>query len=266
MRSGLLLCDIGNTAIKIGLADAGAIIATYALPASLESTADSLGLNLLAALKHSGVAETEISACVTASVVPGLNAAMASAIARYIKCPSLFVPADLPVPLENHYARPEELGADRLVAAFAARQILPDVASLIVVDFGTAITFDCVTGNSYLGGLIFPGPVAAAEGLARHTARLPLASLDFTIAQPVPGTGTVSSIQNGLIFGFVCLVEGLCALLKKQLAEPVRVVATGGLAAKISSLTSVFDSVEPDLILLGLTLLYNHAPLTYGKP
>lgn len=259
MESGLLLCDIGNTALKTGFARNRKIVGSWSFPVPGDATPDSLGFTLLALLDHAGIDRKSLNACVAASVVPSLDLVLKAAAARYLGCQVLFVPADLSVPLANHYRQPAEVGADRLVGAYAARQRLPEAKSLIVVDYGTAVTFDCITDQAYLGGLIFPGPATAAAGLAARTAKLPHVNLEIDCPEPGPGLDTATSIRHGLVFGYLCLTEGLCQKLARQLAPPVKIIATGGFAARISSLTDVFDLVVPDLVLEGLDQLYNNA-------
>ncbi len=256
MRSCLALCDIGNTSLKIGFADAGGNIASYAFPTLPGSTRDSLGFTLLTAASHAGIEPQEIVAVAAASVVPALNEVLKGAARRYFDCEALFAPEDLPIPLENRYQRPGEVGADRLVGAFAARRAYPEAASLIVVDFGTALTFDCVSGNAYLGGLIFPGPLTAAAALSSNTARLPHVSLEPEDAKPLLGRDTATSIRHGLIFGFRAVTDGLCTCLRKQLSEPVVIIGTGGLASLINEANKIFDVVLPGLSLDGLLDLY----------
>lgn len=252
----ILVCDIGNTAIKIGIASAAGLAAAYTLPSRRDTTADSLGLELVAILRHAGLPADAIKVCAAASVCPALNGPMAGAVRRYLHCPCLFVPEDVPVPLENLYKRPGEVGADRLVAAWAARKVFPDAKALIVVDFGTAVTFDCVEGSAYLGGLIFPGVATAMTALAANAAKLPLVSLELDDTVLRPGRDTVTSMRHGLAFGYAALAEGLCGRLREQLAKPAAIVATGGHAAAIGKITSVFDKVIPGLMLEGLSQLY----------
>ena len=175
---------------------------------------------------------------------------------RYFRKELLFAPEDIPIPLLNHYDRPAEVGADRLVGAYAARKLVPETQSLICVDFGTALTFDCVTGNSYLGGLIFPGVRTAALALAGSTAKLPNVSLEVDGAEPVPGRSTSTSINHGIMFGYAAIVEGLCARLSRQLAPPVAILATGGVAGEIQKITSCLPRLVPVLLLEGLRVLY----------
>lgn len=256
MDAEILLCDIGNSSVKIGFANKKRMLASYTLPDAREETADSLGLRLLLLLNHAGVAPIALKGCAISSVVPAVDPILREAVARYLGCPVFFCPRDLPIPLENLYCRPDEVGADRLVGAYAARMLYPEIPSLIIVDFGTATTFDCVCGQAYLGGLIFPGPGTTAAALGRQTAKLPTVSLDICSTEPTPGRDTVTSIQHGIVFGYVCVAEGLCGRLKKQLNGPVKVVATGGFASSIARLSSVFDTILPALLLDGLRQLY----------
>lgn len=260
MGTNILLFDIGNTSIKVGLADARAVHSAYTLRTDAGQTADSLGLTLLTLLGHADIAVSTIEACVCSSVVPAMTPLLRQACQRFLHAELLQVPQDIPVPLENCYKRPSEVGADRLVGGYAARRLIPEATSLVAVDFGTATTFDCITGQSYLGGLIFPGVHTAAAALSANAAKLPRVSLEVTDSEPVPGRDTASSIQHGIVFGYVCMVEGLTARLSRQLARdypgPVRIIATGGFAEELARLTPCFDHVLPDLLLDGLRQLY----------
>lgn len=257
MESGLMLCDIGNSALKIGFSAEGGKIHTYRFPANPHDTPDSLGLRLAGALNHARAGAIKI--CVACSVVPTLDRTLKEAVRKYLGCQTLFVPTDLPVPLENRYRNREETGADILVGAYAARQLLPEARSLIVVDFGTAATFACISENAFLGGLIFPGPETAAAALARQTARLPHINPETESTEPVPGLDTATSIRHGLVFGFVAMTEGLCSRLAAQLPTPLKIVATGGFSQTIEKLTTIFDVVLPNLLLEGLVMLYESA-------
>ncbi|MCL1985907.1 MAG: type III pantothenate kinase [Betaproteobacteria bacterium] len=255
-QASLLLFDIGNTGIKVGLASEREVLTCYTLRTDAGQTSDDLGLKLLELLRHARLQPETIRACIASSVVPNHNQAMREMCRRYFFQELLFAPEDLPVPLLNRYEHPAEVGADRLVGAYAARKLVPEARSLICVDFGTALTFDCVTGNAYLGGLIFPGVRMAALALAGNTAKLPNVSLEFDGAEPVPGRSTSTSINHGIMFGYAALVEGLCERLARQLEPPVAVVATGGFAAEIYKITSCFSQLVPALLLDGLRILY----------
>ena len=252
----ILLLDIGNTAVKIGLADRERVREIYALRTDPGQTADDFGLSLLGVLRHAGVAPDAVRACAVASVVPDFDPILRGAVARYVGCPLLAGGEELRIPLDNRYEHPAEVGADRLVGAYAARRRHPEAPSLLVVDFGTAVTFDCVEGDAYLGGLIFPGPRTALSALAREAAKLPRVSLTVSAPAPAPGRNTATSIQHGLVFGFACLVEGLVDKLRRQMAGPAVVLGTGGFAADIARVSGVFDEVLPSLLLEGLRRLY----------
>ena len=256
MQPELLLFVIGNTSIKIGLAHERQVVTSYTLRTDAEQTADDLGLQLTSLLGHAGVAAQSLQACVASSVVPGFDPLLREAVVRYVDCPLYRAGGDLPVPLENRYERPAEVGADRLVGAYAARRLYPEAPGLLVVDFGTAVTIDCVSADAYMGGLIFPGPRTALSALSREAAKLPRVNLDVRADEPTPGRNTATSIQHGLVFGFACMVEGLVQRLKRQLPGPVKVLGTGGFAASIARVSPVFDHVLPGLLLEGLRRLY----------
>ena len=224
----VLLFDVGNTNVKLCLADENGLGRTYSLPSTNRETSDSLGLTISGICAREGVAESRVRAWVLSSVVPPLNALLRAACAEYFSCPVLFVPGDICLPLENRYARPQEVGADRLLGAFAARSMFAD-HTLIVVDFGTATAFDCVQGNAYLGGLICPGVLSSATALGTQTAKLPQISLELDSEDLDIGTSTRQSLNHGVLFGFAAMLEGLAARLKKRLNDPdAPVIATGG--------------------------------------
>ncbi|WP_459935924.1 type III pantothenate kinase [Desulfonatronum parangueonense] len=255
----LLLFDIGNTNTKIGIAQEGTMLGSYSLPTRSESTADAWGLQILQILQLHRLYPDDLSGWIICSVVPPVSALVRTAGERFCGCPVLFVPEDMPVSLENHYARPHEVGADRLVAAFAARRLFSST-SLIVVDFGTATTFDCVQDNAYLGGLICPGIYSSAAALASKTAKLPTISVDGVEAEPKIGQNTSESLRQGMVFGFASLVEGLCGRLKPLLTPPVAVVVTGGPAKAMTGITMGIDHHCPDLLMQGLLMTYrDHA-------
>jgi type III pantothenate kinase len=257
LSQSVLLFDVGNTNIKLCPAGEEGLGRSYSLPSSNRETADSLGLTIGAICAREGMAPDEVAAWVLSSVVPPLSSVLASACARFFSCPALFVPTDIPLPLENHYARPQEVGADRLLGGFAARSLFSD-EEFIVVDFGTATTFDCVRGNAYLGGLICPGVLSSITALGTQTAKLPHISLEVDSTELDIGSSTRQSLNHGVLFGFASMLEGLVARLKKHLPK-ARVIATGGFAPHMAALTSCIDNVAPDLLMQGLkAAYYNH--------
>lgn len=251
-----ILLDIGNTNIKIGFTGSDGAIEAFSLPTVKDYTADSLGLSLQQLILSCGRDKRDIEMILIASVVPNLNPLVRQACVRFCGAEPRFVPDDLPLSLENRYAEPRQVGADRLVGAFAARQLYPEPASIICIDFGTATTFDCVEGNAYLGGLICPGVLSSASALAGKTAKLPAVSLEVAEAMPVPGRSTSTSINHGFIFGFAAMAEGLCARLAQGLPKPNFVLATGGFSTPLAKVTNCFHAVRADLLLEGLRILY----------
>lgn len=269
----LLLADIGNTCIKIGIATRDGVEATYSLPSRIPHTADSLGLDVLNLLRHhastqsAGITEPNaITDCAVCSVVPDATNIFIHACERFLRITPRLFPADFSLNLENHYKRPEDVGADRLLAAFAARTLYPEPKSIISVDFGTATTFDCVSGNAYLGGLICPGVLSSHSALASGTAKLPRISLEVMDHAPLVGDSTPTSMSHGFVFGFAAMTEGLCRRLKEQLPGPVVVVGTGGFAPEIARVCDSFDYLRPDLILEGLRMAFFGGAAPKPKP
>jgi type III pantothenate kinase len=179
-----------------------------------------------------------------------------AACSKYLAARLYFVPEDIPVPLENHYAEPSQVGADRLVGAYAARMLYPEPASIICVDYGTATTFDCIQGRDYLGGLICPGLFSSSAALANRAAKLNPVSFEGLAEGPLPGLSTATSMSHGFVFGFVAMTEGLCRRLSEQLEAPCFILGTGGFAGNIAGLSDCFDAVRSDLLLEGLRIVY----------
>jgi type III pantothenate kinase len=257
VRERLLLIDVGNTNIKIVVANDGVIEDSFVLPTNHQETEDTFGLKIGELCSHLGISSSWVQAWVVSSVVPSLDPFIAAAGEKYAKCPVYIVPRDLPLPLENRYANPAEVGADRLVTAFAARELI-ETPGIIVVDFGTATTLECVQGRSYLGGLICPGLFSSLRALGGQTAKLPQISLDLRSYVLEIGDSTVTSMNQGFVYGFASMVEGLCAKLRRFLQGEATVVATGGFAAKIQPVCSAIDVVRPDLLHRGLLMAYHH--------
>lgn len=249
-----LVADIGNSNIKIGLAHLASkkVLRTFSIPTKSLYTPDSLGLMLLQFLNIAKV--TEVTSCRVCSVVPDLTNTFRDACEQYLQLKVQVFPHDFELDFKNSYTNPHEVGADRLLAAFAASRLYPQAESIISVDFGTATTFDCVSNNTYLGGLICPGVYSSQQALARGTAQLPQISLELHEKEPCVGKNTVTSMSHGFVFGFVSMTEGLCRRLSVQLPGNVIIIGTGGFAKDIARLTDCIHYVQPDLIFNGLLL------------
>ena len=251
----LLLLDIGNTNTKVGLAREETLLSSFVFPSNYLETSDNWGFRLLELCRYSQVAPREIASWVVSSVVPPLESLLLQAGKRYFDCPVLFVPRDIALPIRNCYQSPTEVGADRLVSAYAAREFFSTPA-IIVIDFGTATTFDCIQDRDYLGGLICPGVLSSAKALSSQTAKLPQISLELASAEISIGQSTSTSLNQGFIFGFASLVEGLCSRLKDKLSGEISVVATGGFASTLQKVCPCLQEIRPDLLLQGLLKAY----------
>ncbi|MBG0790999.1 MAG: type III pantothenate kinase [Desulfovibrionaceae bacterium] len=250
----ILLFDAGNTNTKICLADDQGLGESYTLPTRPANTADDWGLKLETILAREGVDRREIEACVISSVVPPLDPLIARMAGRFLDCEPVFVPRDLPLDLENEYARPEQVGADILVGCYSARMTYEE-KNLIVIDFGTATTLACVQGGVFKGGLICPGLPSSAGALAGGTAKLP--KVDLTVKSDTLNWGhsTEECLNQGFIFGFASMVDGLVEKLSLRLRNPF-VVATGGLARTIAQVSNTIEELRPDLVMEGLWMAY----------
>lgn len=259
MPGNHILIDVGNTAVKIALAAASGM-KVCSLETRCRQTADSLGAHILHLLEQAAMDARSVSACAVCSVVPDMDDLLGQAVARSVGCPLYFVPSDLPVPLENRYKNAAQLGADRLVAAWAARELYPEKEALVLLDFGTVVSCDCVKGNVFLGGLLFPGLQAAMSAMAQNAAKLPQVSFESLDDEslkdePLIGRDTATCMRQGILYGFAGMAEALAARARQELAVPCSVIATGGFAALMARHCPSVEAVCPDLALRGLDLL-----------
>ena len=258
----LLAIDIGNTNIVIGLFRDDAIVATWRLGTDARRTSDEFVALMLTLLQHQGLSHSQVDAAIISSVVPPLTGTLEAACRSCFNVEPLTVGPDTLTGIRVLIDHPSEVGADRVVNAVAAHHMYGrDGLPLIVIDFGTATTFDAVSPQGdYLGGAIAPGIGLAAEALVQRAARLP--RIDLAFPETVVGKNTVHAMQAGLMFGYLSLVEGIVLRMKRELGEEALVIATGGLAPIIGPRTDLVGSIEPDLTLYGLRLIYlrNLAP------
>ena len=252
----LLAIDIGNTNVVMGLFRDQEIAATWRLGTDIRRTADEFVALMLTLLQHRGLDQSAVHAAIVSSVVPPLTGPVREACQRCFGFLPLNVEYDTRTGIEVRIDNPSEVGADRIVNSAAARAIHgTDGSPLIVIDFGTATTFDAISGDgAYLGGAIAPGIGLASEALFQRAARLPRIELQFPEA--VVGKNTVHAMQSGIMFGYLALVEGIVNRMKDELGGEARVVATGGQADIVGRRTALVDVVEPDLTLQGLRMIH----------
>lgn len=250
----ILAVDIGNTQTVLGLLDdSGAIAQRWRISTDAMLTADEIRVKIGSLLGLDGYEWPGIQGVVMASVVPTLTAAYEELAERACGCTPLVVDPGVKTGLKVAYENPHEIGADRIVNAVAA--IADHGAPVIVVDFGTATTLDVVDDSgAYLGGAIAAGIETSAEALFRRAARL--SAVDLDPPARVIGRNTRESVQSGLLLGEASMVDGLVRRTWAELGYECPVVATGGLAERMSPLCETVTAVDPDLTLKGLSLIW----------
>jgi type III pantothenate kinase len=259
----LLAIDLGNTNLTFGLFEGDQLRHDWRLATRRDSMPDELGLLMVQLMRQQGFEPGVVDAVVVASVVPPLNSSLVAAIERYFHREPTMVGPGIKTGLKIHYRDPKEVGADRIVAAMAAFKKYG--GPLIIVDFGTATTYDVVsTEGDYLGGAIAPGMGISVEALYERAARLQRVELKAPPA--VIGRTTVESMQAGIIFGYTAQVEGMVARIRKELGTNARVIATGGYAGLIAAETPVIEHVDQRLMLEGLRLIHEMNPDGLGRP
>jgi type III pantothenate kinase len=249
----LLTIDIGNTNITLGLYDGKELGPRWRLATAFDHMPDEYGLQLLGLIEHVGQTAASIDGICLASVVPPITSKIIEACRRYLNLEPLVVDAGVKTGVRVRYEDPRAVGADRIVDAVAVVHLYGVPAC--VVDFGTATTFDAISKNGdYLGGAIAPGINIAADALYQRTAKLP--RVDLQKPPSVIGRNTVHSIQSGLLYGYVGLVEGIVARFRQELGADMKVIATGGLADIIAPETEAIQIVAPWLTLDGLQMIW----------
>ncbi len=252
MKDLLLALDVGNTNTVVGLFDGDRLRTHWRLTTHAERTADEVGMWLHQLLRWERVASEDLVDVAVSSVVPPMDPRLREGVRRYLDKDPFFVEPGIRSDMPLKVDAPHELGADRLcdaVAAFAEHG-----GPCLVLDFGTAVTWEVVSAQGeYLGGVIAPGPGVTAEALTSKTAKLP--SVAMAPPPRVIGKGTVDSIQSGLFYGYLGLIEGVTRRILAELGE-AKVIATGGLAQAFAGHTDLIHYVEPDLTLHGLRILW----------
>ncbi|MCX6564609.1 MAG: type III pantothenate kinase [Candidatus Aminicenantes bacterium] len=249
----LLALDIGNTTVAIGLFKDKTLAHHWRVRSDRDKTGDEYGIILRNLLASAGLDPAAVKAVIVSSVVPPLTPIFQTLSHDLFRLKALVVGPGLRTGMPILYEAPLEVGADRVVAAVAAYEKIG--GPCIVLDFGTATTFDAVSAKGeYLGGAIAPGIQISAEALYLKTAKLPR----IEIKKPAKAVGktTVASMQSGLYFGYVGLVRNIIGEIRKELGEEAKVIATGGFGDQISAELKTITAYEPNLVLEGLRIIY----------
>ena len=255
----LFAIDVGNTQILMGVYDGDELKVHWRLSTDRARTVDEFGILARNLFNLDGLAATEVEQIVVSSVVPPLDGALEQLGRDYFDVVPLFVTPGLVHDMPVLYEPATDVGSDRIVNAVAARQMYGTPA--IVVDFGTATTFDVIDADgAYVGGSIAPGVAIAADALYARAARLP--RVDIARPERVIGSNTVESMQSGIYFGYADLVNGLVQRLRESLGGSPQVIATGGWAARFAEDCPVIQHVDPLLTLKGLKIIAER----YGAP
>jgi type III pantothenate kinase len=250
----LLAVDVGNTNITLGLYKGEALGAHWRLTSIHDKTPDEYGAILLGLLHRANISAFDIHAVAIASVVPPITSTFVEVGRRLFHCETLVVDGNSNTGVRILYEDPAQVGADRIVDVAAGYKLYGGPACII--DFGTATTFDAVSSEGeYLGGAIAPGIGIAAQALFERTSKLPKVDLRWP---PSPiGKNMVHSLQSGLMFGYVGLIEGIVARFREELGPETKIIATGGMAEIITKETNVITIHAPWLTLDGLRIIYD---------
>ncbi len=258
----LLTLDIGNTEITVGLFRGDDLSAHWRLTTNPDRTPDEWGSALAGFLVQAGHSPNEIRAACLASVAPGVTQSLADGVAEVTGAGAVSVDASSPLPITLDVDEPLTVGADRIVNTLAAVELYR--TDTLVVDFGTATTFDCITADArFIGGVIMPGLRTSADQLTRRAAKLP--ATELRPPERVIGRRTEDCIRAGVLFGAADAVDGIVRRIRAEWpgGKSPKVIATGGLADAVAPLTSSIEAVNPDLTLQGLRIAARHLGLRW---
>jgi type III pantothenate kinase len=255
----LLAVDAGNTNLVFALVKDGEIRARWRIATDARRTADQYSVWLHQLLELEGYKRDDVDAVIIGTVVPRALHNLEVLATKYFRVEPLIAgQGKAEWPLKLDVDEPHNVGADRALNAIAAHAKHP--GDLIVIDFGTATTFDVVdVSGAYKGGIIAPGINLSLDALVSAAAKLPRIAIEAPADKSVIGRTTESQMIIGIYWGYVAMIEGLTERLKREIGKPVKVVATGGLADLFDKHTNVFDAIEPDLTIQGLSILYDMA-------
>jgi type III pantothenate kinase len=250
----LLVIDVGNTNTVLGVFDGETLVRDWRIRTVRDTTADEFNVLAKALLADKGIEAASISRTVISSVVPPAVSILNTFCVRYLNHEPLWInPEAVKKLMPILYNNPAEVGADRIVNAIAAYDKY--ACSMIIIDFGTATTFDVVSGaGEYLGGAIVPGVMISAEALFQRASKLPRVEI-FKAPARVIGKDTIDSIKSGIIYGNAAMVDGMVERIAAEMNDTPKVIATGGLAPLIAGASRVIESVEGSLTLEGLRII-----------
>lgn len=250
----LLVFDVGNTNIVLGIYDGKRLVNYWRLKTDAGKTSDEYGMMINQFFVHQGFKMADVNAVVISSVVPPIMYTLEHMARKYLSCEPLIVGPGIKTGMNIKYDNPKEVGADRIVNAVAAYELYG--GPLIIVDFGTATTFCAISANGdYLGGAISPGIRISMDALFERTAKLP--RVELVKPETVICKNTINSIQSGVIYGYVGQVDYIVRRMKKEINDPnAKVIATGGLSKLIASESETIEIVNGLLALHGLRIIY----------
>jgi type III pantothenate kinase len=255
----ILAVDVGNTNLVFALVDGGEIKARWRIATDPRRTADQYSVWLHQLLQLEGFARDHVDGVIIGTVVPRALHNLEVLSEKYFrKTPFVAGQGAASWPLQLDVDEPQNVGADRALNAIAAHAKYP--GALLVIDFGTATTFDVIgPSGAYNGGIIAPGINLSLDALVNATAKLPRIAIEAPESDSVVGRTTQSQMLIGIYWGYVAMIEGLTERIRTEVGHPLTVIATGGLATLFDKHTKVFDAIEPDLTIQGLSLLYDMA-------
>ncbi|MBE9469795.1 MAG: type III pantothenate kinase [Chloroflexi bacterium] len=249
----LVTIDIGNTNIAVGVFDGDRLKVTWRVATGIHRLADEYGTLFLNLLQRQGILLSKIRGAALCSAVPPLVSTLHEVCQEYLGISPLVVEPGVRTGIRITIDNAREVGPDRIVNAVAAHHLYGE--PVIIIDLGTATTFDVVSGGGdYLGGAIAPGIAIATEALFTRTAMLP--RIELVRPKQVIGRSTISAMQSGIVFGYIGLIEGMVRRIEQELGSKTKVIATGGYAQLLAEETPAIDIVNSDLTLIGLRLIY----------
>lgn len=249
----ILVVDVGNTNIILGLYEQKRLLHHWRLSTNRSSTTDEYGMMIYNLFQHAGIELGQVEGVIISSVVPPLMFVLEQLCSKYVKKTPLFVGPGIKTGLNVRYENPREVGADRIANAVAAIELYG--APCIIVDFGTATTFDYIDeSGQYVGGAVAPGIEISTEALYQRAAKLP--RIELAKPKSVIGRNTVASMQAGIIYGFAGQVDGIVGRIREEYARNAKVIATGEMAQLIARESRTIETVNPLLTLQGLQMIY----------